>query len=71
MRRRLPLMLSPVSLAAFSTAPVAAPGATPPTGPVARPFADHARNAAPALTLPPAPGAGPTPPRGSLLDLSV
>ena len=64
-------MLSPVSLAAFSTAsvsPLSAPGAAS-TGPVARPFADPLRQAAPAPSLPSASGA--TPPRGSLLDLSV
>ena len=64
-------MLSPVSLAAFSTsavAPLSAPGAAS-TGPVARPFADPPRQPAPAPPLPS--GSGATPPRGSLLDLSV
>jgi hypothetical protein len=73
MRRRLPLMLSPISLAAFSTVPVAAPmsplAASPSAGPVTRPFADPSRQAAPVPALPSAPGA--IPPRGSLLDLSV
>ncbi len=63
-------MLSPISLAAFSTTSVAAPlpaaGAVPGSGAVARPFAEPAR---PAPSLPAATGA--IPPRGSLLDLSV
>ena len=73
MRRRLPLMLSPISLAAFSTAPTAAPspslGAAPNAGAVARPFVDPQRQGAPSQPLPAAPGT--IPPRGSLLDLSV
>jgi hypothetical protein len=66
-------MLSPISLAAFSTVPAAAPAsplaAAHGTGPVSRPFADPTRQAAPTQALPPSPGA--TLPRGSLLDLSV
>jgi hypothetical protein len=66
-------MLSPISLAAFSTTAVATPlpaaGAAPGSGALARPFADPARQASPAPALPAAPGT--TPPRGSLLDLSI
>ncbi len=64
-------MLSPISLAAFSTttaaAPLPAPGAAPGAGAVARPFADPARQGAPSQPADP----GAIPPRGSLLDLSV
>jgi hypothetical protein len=62
-------MLSPISLAAFSAAPASPVAAALGPGPVLRPFADPARQAAPAPALPPAPGA--PLPRGSLLDLSV
>ena len=65
-------MLSPISLAAFSTTQVVTPPqplASSPTGPLARPFADPARQGTPSTSQPAAPGT--IPPRGSLLDLSV
>jgi hypothetical protein len=71
-------MLSPISLAAFSTVPAGVGSGVAPasplaaaqgTGPVSRPFADPSRQVAPTQALPTAPGA--TLPRGSLLDLSV